>query len=443
MKKLTVRPGIKPVRWVRDMHSKAFGIPTRTEVRGKCPDAGFRRDGGTLVALFLGTLLSALAFMVAGAAGIAAATGQERAPIKVGVVLPLTGAQREFGEMEKNSFLMGLEEINAAGGVNGRPIELLIEDDRSRIEVGRAAAEKLILQDQVIALTGGYSSDVTFAVAAVAQYRKTPFVITTGSADEITQQGAEYVFRLNQPVSRYATALVEFLQEVVKPKSVAVLYENSLFGRSGSNMFVDLAIEAGWQVLMKESFEPGTQDYKPLLTRTRTLKPDVVYVIAYVKEAAALVQQAKEIRLTPKVFAGAAAGFTLPEFRTLAGHAAENVFSATLWTPQVPYPGARQYYQSYLKRFGSEPDYHGAEAYASVYVVADALKRAKELTPGGVREALAKTDMMTAFGPVRFTSYDNKTQQNSLPTFLVQWQKGAMETVWPRTVATKTYVFSE
>ncbi|HOV87279.1 MAG TPA: ABC transporter substrate-binding protein, partial [Syntrophobacteraceae bacterium] len=142
-------------------------------------------------------------------------------------------------------------------------------------------------------------------------------------------------------------------------------------------------------------------------------------------------------------FAGAAAGFTLPEFRTLAGHAAENVFSATLWTPQVPYPGARQYYQSYLKRFGSEPDYHGAEAYASVYVVADALKRAKELTPGGVREALAKTDMMTAFGPVRFTSYDNKTQQNSLPTFLVQWQKGALETVWPRTVATKTYVFSE
>jgi branched-chain amino acid transport system substrate-binding protein len=101
--------------------------------------------------------------------------------------------------------------------------------------------------------------------------------------------------------------------------------------------------------------------------------------------------------ITPKVFAGAAAGFTLPEFRRLAGNAAENVFSATLWTPQVFYPGAREYYHNYSKKFG----------------------------------------------PVRFTSYDNKTQQNSLPTFLVQWQKGVLETVWPRTVASRTYVYSE
>ena len=147
--------------------------------------------------------------------------------------------------------------------------------------------------------------------------------------------------------------------------------------------------------------------------------------------------------LKPKVFAGAAAGFTLPEFRTLAGDAAENVFSVTLWTPQVPYPGAKEYYSNYMKKFGSETEYHGAEAYASLYVVADALKRAKELSPKGVRDALAKTNMMTAFGPVKFTAYDKKTQQNSLPTYLVQWQKGVLETVWPQIVASKVYIYSE
>lgn len=387
--------------------------------------------------------LGSAVFLAMGVAGIAVVAAQVEAPIKVGVVLPLTGAQQKFGEMEKNSFLMGLEEINAAGGVNGRPIELLIEDDRSSIEVGRTAAEKLILQDKVIALTGGYSSDVTFAMAAVAQYRKTPFLITTGSADEITQQGAEYVFRLNQPVSEYATPLIEFLQQVVKPKSVIVLYENSLFGRSGSNDFVDRAFDAGWTILMKEGFESGTIDFKPLLIKAKALKPDVVYIIAYVKEAALLMKQSQELRFTPKVFAGAAAGFTLPEFQKLAGNATENVFSATLWTPQVFYPGAREYYHNYSKKFGSDPDYHGAEAYASIHVIADSLKRAKELTPQGVREALAKTNMMSAFGPVRFTSYDNKTQQNALPTFLVQWQKGVLETVWPRTVASRSYVYSE
>jgi branched-chain amino acid transport system substrate-binding protein len=391
----------------------------------------------------LSVWLSAAMFLAMTGLGTVAVAGQQGEPIKVGVVLPLTGTQQKFGEIEKNSFLMGLEEINAAGGVNGRPIELLIEDDGSKIDIGRSAAEKLILQDKVIALTGGYSSDVTFAVAAVAQYRKTPFLITTAAADEITELGAEYVFRLNQPVSEYARALIEFLQEVVKPKHVVILYEKGLFGQSGSREFGDQAFELGWKIVMNEGYEPGTVDLKALLSNAKSAKPDVVYMISYVKEAALLVQQSKELGLKPQVFAGAAAGFTLPEFHKLAGDAAENVFSATLWTPQVPYPRAREYYSNYMQRFGSETEYHGAEAYASIYVVADALKRAKEFTPKGVREALAKTNMMSAFGPVKFTSYEKKTQQNSLPTYLVQWQKGVLETVWPTIVATKPYVINE
>ena len=120
----------------------------------------------------------------------------DNSPIKVGVVLPLTGDQAKFGEIEKNSLLMGLEEINKAGGVNGRMIELLIEDDTGKPDVGRSAVEKLISQDKVVALTGGYSSAVTYAVCAVAQQRKVPFLVSTGSADKMTEQGWDYVFRI-------------------------------------------------------------------------------------------------------------------------------------------------------------------------------------------------------------------------------------------------------
>ena len=365
----------------------------------------------------------------------------DNSPIKVGVVLPLTGEQAKFGEIEKNSLLMGLDEINKAGGVNGRMIELLIEDDTGKPDVGRSAVEKLISQDKVVALTGGYSSSVTYAVCAVAQQRKIPFLVCTGSSDKITEQGWDYVFRIAPPVSEYPKALNSFLAEIVKPQSVAILHENSLFGQSGAKEFAEQCEKSGIKVLMKDGYEAGAVDFKPLLIKVKAAKPDLVYMISYVMDAALLMRQSKELNFNPKLFVGGGAGFTLPEFANNAGDAAELVFSADLWSAQLPYPGAKEYSENFQKRFGSATEYHGAEAYASIYVIADALKRAKETSPEAVRDSLASTDMMTAFGPVKFVSYGKKIQQNALPTYLVQWQKGILETVWPRNVATKPYIF--
>jgi len=362
-------------------------------------------------------------------------------PIKVGVVLPLTGAQAKFGEIEKNSFLMALEAFNKAGGVNGRPIELLIEDDTGKPDVGRSAVEKLISQDKVIFLTGGYSSEVTYAICQMAQQRKIPFLVTTGSADNITEKGWDYVFRISPPVSEYPKALLSFLKEVVQPKTVAILYENSLFGQSGSKTFTKDCESAGYKILVKEGYEHGAVDFKPILVKVKAAKPDLIYMISYVMDAGLLMRQSKELDLNPKLFVGGAAGFTLPEFVQNAGEAAENVFSATLWVPNLPYPGAKEYFDNYKAKFKIPTEYHGAEAYASMQVVADVLKRAKELTPAGVREALVATDTKTVFGPVKFISYGKKKQQNELPTYLVQWQKGALETVWPKNVTTKPYVY--
>jgi branched-chain amino acid transport system substrate-binding protein len=360
---------------------------------------------------------------------------------KVGIVLPVTGDKAKFGEIEKKSFEMALEEINAAGGINGKKLEFLFEDDTGRPDIARSAAEKLITKDKVVMLGGGYGSSETFAIAGVAQQNQLPFLVNTGSDDKITEQKWNYIFRLNPPVSEYPKGLESFLTEVVKPKTVAILYENTNFGSSGSKEFQVTCERLGIKVLMSEGYEHGGVDFKPLLIKVKQANPDLVYMISYIMDASLLMNQSRELRLNPKVFVGGAAGFTLPEFLKNAGKAADLVYSATLWYQTLPYPGAKEYYDKFVKKFGAETEYHGAEAYAAAYVIADALKRTKSLKPEDVRQALAETDMMTVFGPVKFIAYDKMTNQNKLPTYLVQWIEGKLELVWPKEIASKPYVF--
>ena len=241
-------------------------------------------------------------------------------------------------------------------------------------------------------------------------------------------------FRLNPPVSEYSAAAESFLKEVAKPKTAVILFENTLFGTSGSKEFEKSCKELGIQVAIKEGYEHGAVDFKPLLIKVKNANPDLIYMISYVMDASLLMRQSMELDMNPKLFIGGAAGFTLPEFLQNAGKAAEGVFSADLWVPTLPYPGAMDYYNNYKKLYGKETEYHGAEAYAAMYVIADVLKRAKSFSPEDIRQALSTTDLMTVFGRVKFISYDKKTNQNKLPTYLVQWIKGKLECVWPREV---------
>jgi branched-chain amino acid transport system substrate-binding protein len=367
--------------------------------------------------------------------------------IKVGVVLPLTGKLAKFGEIEKKSFLMAVEEINAAGGVNGKRIDLIIADTTGKPDVGRSAIEKLISRDKVIVVGGGCSSQVTDKIAALTQQYEIPFLINTASSDVITETKREFIFRLNPPASEYLNTLATFLTTVGGIKTAALLYERSPFGphsgfsASGLKMFSRLRKKVKLKKVIKMSYEAGADDFMPLLTKIKVNNPDLVYLIANEIDASLILQQSRAIDLNPKMFFGGTSGFTLPEFQEIAWSASDYVFSTNLWTPSVPYPGAKEYYDKFVARYNSPTEYHGAEAYAGMYVIADALKRAKPLTPEGVRNALAETDMMTAFGPVKFISYGKKTQQNKLPTFLVQWINGNLETVWPKDISTHKYVY--
>jgi branched-chain amino acid transport system substrate-binding protein len=278
--------------------------------------------------------------------GIMSIGASPAAAVKIGIVLPLTGAEAKFGEIEKRSFEMAVDEINKQGGIKGEKIELIVEDDTGRPEVGRSVAEKLINKDKVVMLGGGYSSSVTYAVAGVAQQNRIPFLVNTGSADKITTSGWDYVFRLNPPVSEYAGAIESLLTEVVKPQTVVILHENSLFGTSGAKSFEETCTKLGYQVLLKQGYEAGGIDFKPVLVSVKKFNPDVIYMVSYIMDASLLMKQAKELKLTPKMFIGGAAGFTMPEFRKNAADASEKVISATLWYQSLNYPGAMQYFKN-------------------------------------------------------------------------------------------------
>jgi branched-chain amino acid transport system substrate-binding protein len=359
--------------------------------------------------------------------------------VKVGIVLPLTGPQAKFGEVEKLSFDLALEEINAAGGINGKKLELLIEDDTGRPDVGRSVVEKLITKDNVVMIGGGYSSSVTYAVAGVCQQNAIPFLVNTGSADKITTSGWDWIYRLNPPVSHYADAVESLLVEKIKPKTVAILHENSLFGSKGASSFSKTCKKLGIKVVLKQGYEHGGIDYKPVLTQIKRLNPDIVYMVSYIMDASLLMKQSREMKLTPKMFIGGAAGFTLPEFVENAGKASDKVISATLWHQVLPWPGAMDYYNKFVKKYNRPTEYHGAEAYAAAYVIADVLKRTKSFKNTDIKAALSATDMMTAFGPVKFTTWGKMKNQNKAATYVVQWIDGKLEMVWPEKAATKKF----
>jgi branched-chain amino acid transport system substrate-binding protein len=357
------------------------------------------------------------------------------------IPLPLTGKQAKFGEIMKRSYEMAAEELNAKGGIKGKKLALSFEDSSGKPETARAIVEKLIDVKKQPLIMGEYTSACAKAVAAVAEERKTPYLVVASADDAITKQNYKYVFRQNQVNDHYADAFVSFLKEVVKPKTIAILYESSAFGTSGAEAMERDAKNIGAQVVLKEKFETGAIDFKPLLSKVKAAQPDVVYTVSYANEAQLIMKQIKELRLDAKLFAGGAAGFAIPEFIDGAKEAAEYVVSATLWTPQLKYPGAKAFADKYKAKYGDYPSYHGASAYAAIYVIADALGRAKNWTQDVIRDALKATDLKTAFGPVKFEDKEGYQNQNFTETLAIQVIKGEFQTIWPKQHAIAQYIF--
>jgi branched-chain amino acid transport system substrate-binding protein len=352
--------------------------------------------------------------------GIGTAQGQ---PVKIGAITTLTGRLAEFGRQQRAGFNVAVAELNAKGGIGGQKVELLVEDSASDVNKGLAAAEKLI-NSGVGVIVNEYSSSIVKAQAQYLSRQKVPNIVASSSDESITKPGLDYVFRINPPTDEYAKILFQIFTDN-GIKSVAILAGNGAFEKSVQASALDQAKKSNVEVIGNQVYDKGLTDFRPILNGFKAKNPDAIFLVGYQEDSVAVMRQAKEVGLNPKLFAGGAAGFALPEFIKGAGPASEYVITATAWVPELKTPGNKALYIKLVNALGgTEPTYHAAQGYAAVLVAADAIKRAGNATDReAINKALQATDLQTSYAKIKFENYEGYRNQNRIPMVAEQVQR--------------------
>ncbi len=337
--------------------------------------------------------------------------------------------------MQMAGYNVALKEINAKGGVQGRPLELLVEDDASGVPAALSAAERLLAKGVPLIL-GTYSSGISKPLAGYMERQQMPLIVSGSADDSITKPGSPYVFRAKSVASTYARTLFDLFDILGGIQSVAILAGTGAFEQSVADGAEAYTKIKNYKLVAREAYDRGLTDFRPLLNKFRTLNADAIFMVSYEEDAVAIMRQAKEVNLNPKIFAGAAAGFAIESFIKGAADAAEWVFTSTSWTPDVKYAGAQTLYKNLKAALGGdEPSYHAAETYMALIVAADALNRAKTTDKTAIMNALKATDLTTPVGPVQFTNLAGFRNQNPIPMVVEQVQGGKFVTVFPASIA--------
>jgi branched-chain amino acid transport system substrate-binding protein len=372
---------------------------------------------------------------VAMAASLSLPGGALAAKVRLGFVNSITGPEAPIGENLTNGVSLALEDLKK----KGIDVDLVKEDDAGKPEKSMAAFEKMATRDKVAGVVGPYSSKCANAVAKLAEKYKTPLLIPVASKEEITRQNLKWTFRLSATTNDYANILLDMVTHLGKPKTIAIIHENTDFGTSGAKSAKAYAARKGIKVLAEEAYAPGSPDYRSTLAKIKSQNPDLVFMVSYVADAILLMRQSREIGLTPQAFLGAGAGFSVAQFAK-EKEISNNVFSSTQWTGDVNWTGAREFNSRYKARFGKEPTYHAATAYASMIIMAETA--AKE---GGNQEKM-RNELKTGkwngiMGEVTFRDYDGYANQNKHQMLVEQVQNGVHETVYPPKFTSKQPVY--
>ena len=329
-------------------------------------------------------------------------------PIKIGILGPFSGSlAHNAGEMKKGMEL-ALDKVNAAGGINGRPLEIVYGDSSCKPANGVAAVKKLLTRNDVLVVGGGYCSSVNIATSAIADQEKTPVVVAIAISPTITNRGLKYVFRTSPNSPMFLLGINNWLAEIKKPKTVAFFMENSDYGRDGQKIWQAQCEKIGAKVLDSFYFEIGATDFTTQISRLKQLKPDVVFNIASTTEAALIQKQAKELDFVTQ-WIGVGGQFTEAYFK-MTGPISEYAMGASLEpTKAMKDPVTAAFVKDYQKKYpGSRPGIFSSQGYDNLMVIADAVKRAGKLSGdlakdrNKVRDALKTTDIKLSQGQVKF-----------------------------------------
>jgi branched-chain amino acid transport system substrate-binding protein len=355
--------------------------------------------------------------------------------VKLGFINSMTGPEAPIGENLSNGVTLAIEDLKK----EGIDVDLIKEDDTGKPEKSMAAFEKLGTRDNVAGIVGPYSSKCASALAKLAEKYKVPLLIPVASKDDITRQNLKWTFRLSATTNDYATILLDMATRLGKPKTMAIINENTDFGTSGAKSAKEYAGKKRITVVAEESYSPGSPDYRSTLASIKAKNPDLVFMVSYVADAILLMRQSREIDLKPQAFLGAGAGFATEAFAK-EQDISNNVFSSTQWTGAVNWPGAKEFNERYKARFGKEPTYHASTAYESMIIMAETVAKAGSSSER-TRDLLKRGKWNGIMGEVRFADYDGYTNQNKHQMLVEQIQNGEHVTVYPPQYVSKKPVY--
>lgn len=334
----------------------------------------------------MASLLLAAACVQKGNENAATNTGDT---IKVGVFADLTGTTASFGQSTKNGIELAVEEINNSGGVLGKKIQLIVEDDQGRPEQAKTVVSKLINQDKVQAVLGEVASTNSLAAAPVAQEAKIPMITPSSTNPKVTQVG-NYIFRVCFIDPFQGAVMAQYAAKNLNAKTAAIFGDvQSDYSKGLSEVFKQEFERLGGKVVSEQSYAQTDPDFKGQLTAIRSAKPDVIYIPGYYGQVGIIAKQARELGMNMPLLGGD--GWDSPDLWKLGGEALKNTYISNHYSADNPAPKIQNFVKAYQAKFGVKPDSLAALAYDSAKVLADAIKRADSADPRKLRDAIAQT----------------------------------------------------
>jgi len=330
----------------------------------------------------------------------AADSGDADGPIKIGMIAPFSGSESAFGDYMKNGAQLAVDEINADGGVNGRELELLVEDGACDATTAVAAANKLVTAG-IQASVGGYCSGATLPTLPIFDEAGVPMVIPAANSNELVSQKLPGVFLINGTGTQQAQAAVAYAQKS-GASTVGVIDDATSYSADLAKSFAAQAEEAGLTVGLKATVTPGENDYSSVATQLASGNPDLVYWTGYYQEGALIVRQATDAGYEGAFLVGD--GSVDAKFAEIAGAGyTEHVLGTFTQTPDM-IQGADTWIADYEKLAGARPGPYSTQSYDAVRVVAEAMKNAESTDFDEVVTALeGLKDFQTFAGPLTFT----------------------------------------
>ena len=358
----------------------------------------------SLAALFLLSVICML---------IGCGDNKQQDTIKVGLIVELTGDMPGVGASSKNAAQLAVNEQNSTGGISigGKPyqIELVVEDNASKAEQSVAAVNKLITQDNVLAIVGPNASLGAIPAAEIAEYNKT-LLITPWSTnpkttlDTTTGKPKDYVFRACYTDPFEGRVLARFVLEKLKAKKVAVLYDvASEAPKSQADLFRLTFEELGGKTVAFETYTTGDRDFSAQLTKIKSANPDVIFLPAYYNDVGLIAQQAHLAGITQPLVGSDA--WSSPELIKLSNGTVEGDYFANHYASDIATPTAKKFIDAYTKQYGNIPDDVAALTYDSMGLLFEAIKKSPSLDRKVVRDSLATlANYPGVTGNIQFTA---------------------------------------